>query len=364
VSNNTESRLVYFNAPAMMPADISKFPGRYKQTQTLTSSDPLFELNRGTVISRKGWLTPDLTYENDWIDKDSDTDSEDEESESDSTSSTTTGTSRRARLRQRREERGRESENPQPGLWDRFRRPPNEEREASRSTLFPNGTQYGFRFMYNPPAITFSIGVATGINFSFLLSGQEKASPVIGSGSQIGVNLTISRVDDISILSTLNNLQTPTENQLREVLGLYGTWGTGRSSVASQKNPGDKNQSVLNLRDDEASAKLAQIREIAKLGTMHDMNHLFRAFAAKNWKTAYRGTTADIGIAYSVPLVLYLSESMVYRVRLSDLSYTHKIFSPSMIPTLTDVSLAFTRIPDVVGWEGNNGPGEVLKGRI
>jgi hypothetical protein len=364
VSNRNEGRLVYFNAPAMMTADISKFPGRYRQTQTLTSTDPLFELDRGTVISRKGWLTPDLTYEDDWIDKDSDSDSEDEEeSESPRTESSS---SSGAQARRNNDAQVLDIARRQAGLPSTNTSSTQDftHEQASITTLFPNGTQYGFRFMYNPPAINFSIGVATGINFSFLLSGQEKATPVIGSGSQIGVNLTISRVDDIAILSTLNNLQNPTESQLNSVLKLYGTWGAGKSSVASQKNPVDENQSVLNLRDDEASAKLAQIREVAKLGTMHDMNHLFRAFAAKNWKTAYRGTTADIGIAYSVPLVLYLSQGMVYRVRLSDLNYTHKIFSPSMIPTLTDVSMTFVRIPDVVGWEGNNGPGEKLQDRI
>lgn len=354
----SSTRKVYFNAPAMSgvnhgsSADITTYPGKY---DVLPPNEPLRRPVRNTllpearsdVIARKGWLTPDLTYENDWTEQDVDPESEDDEEP------TGRGSARARRNGGRsQDEEVNESTTP-------------DQIAADVSTLFPNNTQYGFRFMYNPPALDFSIGLATGVNFSYILSGAEKASPMIASGSSIGINLTISRVDDLAVLRTVSQGREPSTEELRSVLraGMYGTWGASRRVVEGDRNGANTNQRAMSFMDAESEAKIAQLREIAQLGTMHDMNHLFRAFAAKNWKTAYRGTTADIGIAYSVPLVLYLSRKMIYRVRLANLNYTHRVFNPDMIPTLTDVSLSFSRIPDVVGWEGISGPGERLENR-
>lgn len=369
--SDSTSRKIYFNAPAMMPADISVYPGRYAtppsetptrqpvRTTLFNENSGVNKENRSSVITRKGWLTPDLTYEDDWVEQDVDPESEGQEDDTDGQSRGGGGFIRWG------------SNSPNNPNY----RPPREEnddqqnelaQEANLSNLFPNNTQYGFRFMYNPPSLDFSIGVTPGVNQSFIFSGAEKAVQMIGTGSSITVNLTISRVDDLAAMSALSPGRFPTLDELRELLPLYGNWAQSRQSISNDGFIDGKGQrrSQAYMINVETSAKLTQLEEISKQGTMHDMNHLFRSFTGRNWKTAYRGITSDIGIAYSAPLVLYLSDKMTYRVILSNLSYSHRIFSPDMIPTLTDVSIQFTRVPDVVAWEGEGGPGTRLESRL
>ena len=91
------------------------------------------------------------------------------------------------------------------------------------------------------------------------------------------------------------------------------------------------------------------LKGIAERGTMYDLEYLFRASFGRKWKTLWRGDTADVGLIFSLPLRLYLSSKMVYRVRLRGVQFTHKSFTPEMIPLYTEVSLTFERIPDMIG---------------
>jgi hypothetical protein len=308
-------RNVYFNAPAMVQADISEYPGAYNSDgYTPTKQD------RALVIARKGWLTPDVMFFKDWEVDSSTTTEEDGELAGEDKSAT----------------------------------------EINLQKLFPSNEQYGFRFMYNPPAIAFSLGIPGGVNAQFVMSGADKSTPQVPTGSTISLNLTISRVDDIAFIYGTDGHRP--RSDLGSVLKDYGYWQTNapgephKDQITGLRPPyaeaTDAQNTSYNIRT-ETRAVLAQVKEIARLGTMHDMNYLFRSMIARDIQTTYRGTTADIGIGFSVPMALNLgNDNMMYRVRLGSLNYTHKQFHPSMIPTITDVALSLERIPDSINWTG------------
>ena len=325
---STGSRSVFFNAPAMRRVDTTKYVGREEPGPSSSPRNSaqyeLREVGRGDVIWRKGWMTPDLTYETAWEGV-SDEDAEDDDS----------------------------SDLP-PGRAPGSPVTPRQ-KKVDAEALFPGSQQYGFRFMYNPPQINFSLATTQGVNINYIMSGLEKATALIPSGSRIGVNLTISRVDDLSVLQNTTNLN--------EVLNFYGAddaapvgWGANTRPVVTgvPPNSGETAKPYSYKIDQEVRAVLSQIREIKQKGTLHDLEYFFRSVAARNWSTAYRGETADVGMMFKVPMILDLGNSaMRYRVMIDSAQYTHKLFTPSMIPTLTELSLSFQRIPDTINWDGN-----------
>jgi len=319
-------RKVYFNAPAMTRIDIVKYPGRYQERQAPDGVAPnvgyeFEDTKRSLVMSRKGWLTPDLTFSNDWTTKDPEDSTDDGE---------------RATTNQ---------------LAD--------EQEVSLESLFPANNQYGFRFMYNPPEISFSLGISTGVNAQYVMMGLDKATPMVPTGSTINLDLTISRVDDLAVIYGANGNQPLSDGALRNLIDEYGAWSDRRSPHAaiinSRISPQQQTANNLGYKVDvETKAVMSQIREIAKLGTMHDLNYLFRTFVARDFDTAYRGITSDIGIGFSVPMILCLgNDNFTYRVRLGAMNYTHTSFNPDMIPMVTNVALSFERIPDAIAWTGS-----------
>jgi hypothetical protein len=313
------SRAVYFNAPAMTHADIVQYPGLYEADEQTPG-----EQKRALTVARKGWLTPDVMFFKDWTIDDGEKTGDDDGEQAGTDAS---------------------------------------EQVINMNTLFAQDQQYGFRFMYNPTSIGFVLGRAEGVNSQFIMSGADKATPQVPTGSTISLKLTISRVDDLAAIYGFAGHRPLEGINLDNLLPLYGRWGSPepgephKSEVGGLRPPYSKNDeeardTSYNVRV-ETDAVRSQISEIARLGTMHDLNYLFRAMIARDIKTTYRGTTSDIGIGFSVPMALNLgNDNMMYRVKLNSLSFTHILFNPSMIPMITDVSLTLDRIPDAIEWTG------------
>jgi len=208
----------------------------------------------------------------------------------------------------------------------------------SKSLLVLNGkpTIYGFKFLYNPATLDFSVGAYPGVNISYLYSGKNTAMPtgVQGTGSTISMSFPLTRIDDMQFIhgpgrvirvydgSDLRKIKSPNYTIDGDVNDVYGK--TGEFSVTNE-----------------------DIQGIGSRGTMYDLEFLFRATLGRAWNTQYRAKTADVGILFSMPMVLVLSETMVYRVRISSVQFTHRSFTPDMVPLYTDVALGFERIPDV-----------------
>ena len=202
---------------------------------------------------------------------------------------------------------------------------------------------YGFRFPFNPASLDFQISSTTNVNIGYVLAGSSTAMPTGLStvASSINFQIPLSRVDDMMAIRKLNVIKdgygggvvTATQGiayTVKDVGRLYGMDGT-YSGVTSDDLEG-----------------------IVQRGTMYDIEYLLRTCLGKPLDTVYRGKTADVGLLFGVPLVLTLGSldgkyrgGMRYRVRLAGVSYTHKSFTPNMVPLYTELNLSFERIPDV-----------------
>ena len=246
--------------------------------------------NQAVRVRRKGWLVPDTTFSTDWLAQ-------------------------------------------QEGVEDTAKLAKNSLIDIS----LKQPTIYGFKFMYNPTVIDFNVSTYDGVNIGYIYSGKSTALPtgVESSGSMINVSFPITRVDDMqAIKAQYTKMRVYNGSSIRnETVRTYSV----EDAQALYGKPG-----AFNVDADD-------IKGIAERGTMYDLEYLFRATLGRQWKTVFRGQTADVGIVFSVPLKLYLADKMVYRVRMRGISFTHRSFTPDMVPLYTDVSLSFERIPDVIG---------------
>jgi len=340
---NSTAYTIKFNAPALISADTSRHPGLDYANNTERLEGPkgeaiglkLVDIPRSDVISRKGFFIPDTSFSSDWQDT-----ADDENLQSDGN-----GTQEYASLPSDIGSLNLAGIVMNPlGAWESVKRlatgdyvsatdpsPSSTPDKLTINTLFPNNQKFGFRFMYNPPSLSFSVGVFQNVNSSYILTNPDSALPISSSGSTISVEIDISRVDDMSIAMWAAE-QAATDSQLLNKL-----YGSGAANLPSSLPDSSRVSTGVTLED---------LNEIRTKGTMYDLDFLFRTTLGRQWETVYRGTTADIGIMFSQPLMLYLSKAMVYRVRLTGVNYTHMIFTPDMIPTYTKVSLSFQRIPD------------------
>lgn len=368
---NTSTYTIRFNAPAIETSDIQYVPGSIEDNRGVISAQ-----SRSDVLSRKAWFAPDTTYLADWTDNADDEVDDTSEAEPDSGSfwlnlyrsipgaatflspaaaaasnvafvgATADAVSRgtgatessstyppasanaysaaRALLTQRIE-------------LSKADAPP---KKVNADTMFPNSTKFGFRFMYNPSLLGFRVGMSTGVNIGYIMSGGAKAMPtgLTSTNSNIAVSFPISRIEDLHLmegkaLASGRMAQMDIKNMIQRY-----------NSAAYPKVP-NRVWDHMNTQVDESD-----LLAIYQRGTMYDLDFLFRTCLGRQWSTFYRGYTADVGLAFSVPLVLYLGPSMIYRVRLADIGYTHKMFTPDMTPMYTEVTLNFERIPDVVGY--------------
>ena len=149
------------------------------------------------------------------------------------------------------------------------------------------------------------------------------------SGSSISLTFPITRIDDISAIESVK-IGSPYGSVEKATVVGDAIWAYGKKG--------------------EFKVSVQDLMEIKSRGTMYDLEFLFRALMGKKWTTVYRGQTADIGLGFSMPMRLVLSNRMVYRVRMSGIQYSHKSFTKDMVPMYTDVSLSFDRIPDVKGY--------------
>lgn len=328
---NTNAYTIKFNAPALISADISRYPGldsanmsqRLEGPKGETVGQNLVEVPRNDVILRKGFFIPDTSFANDWQDT---TDDEDLQEDGPGTQEYSSIASDLGNPFAWAKEQ-----------WDSFYASKTEEQSSSIpdkltiNNMFPNNQKFGFRFMYNPPQLSFSIGVPANVNASYILQSPDTGLPITSTGSTVNLQLEIMRVDDMSVISWAIE-QAKNDSQLLNKL-----YGTGAATLPSHLPDPSRVSNGVTVEDLEA---------IRDKGTMYDLDFLFKTTLGRQWNTVYRGTTADIGIAFSQPLMLYLSKSMVYRARLTSINYTHLLFTPEMVPMHTVLSLGFQRIPD------------------
>lgn len=183
----------------------------------------------------------------------------------------------------------------------------------------------GFQFMWNPETFSTSVQLNTEITPSpaDIFASVAGAFP---SGETLTVQVRLDRTNDFACMRhllqkdfslTLDN--SSKETKVYEELAKY--YQTSFSSLESAEDISKK------------------IRDLMDLGTVADLEYLYKAINGPYWKSITGRSTADIG---------YLSATLL-RVDIGPLSYVgyvnnltvnHIAFAQDMTPIRTDVSIA------------------------
>lgn len=194
---------------------------------------------------------------------------------------------------------------------------------TNADALVEPGKRYGFRFHYNPSSIEFGIQKRDDVNPAIVMSMPTRVMPITNGngGNTISVRLFLNRIEDYSLIKY--NSKSKQFELLDE--SMYG------------------------------GKKLSQedMKGIVERGTMWDMEYFFRACIGRPFKSEFRGTTADFGFIFGVPLELKLGQSMRYYGRIEGASYAHTSFTQNMVPLFTELSFTYVRYPDGTSFTGN-----------
>ena len=170
---------------------------------------------------------------------------------------------------------------------------------------------FGFKFMYNPQSINYSIPMNTSIDWT--LSTQDPANLIAGN---IAVNFTLylNRIADMTELMPLKAAPT------------------------------------LHSRNYPRQLSKEEVEGILLRGTEYDLEFLYRSVNGNrdmknNTLLTYNGESADKGYITGVPLWFVLHDNMRYYGSLQNISVDHVVFTDKMVPMLSIVSISFLRYP-------------------
>jgi hypothetical protein len=209
-----------------------------------------------------------------------------------------------------------------------------------------NDPRYGFQFMWNPDQYTTSVSV----NMDITPSWKDKFVDVVGafpSGEYLNLTVRLDRTNDFaSIKAVPTSIANPiivgtpsnSPNSTYTSTGLV----TYESLAGNYISPDyySPNQSFDGLTQANNSKK-DKIIELQQLGTLADLEYLYKAINGPNWTNQATGRkTSDIGFLSPTLLRIDLGPTS-YLGYVNNLTVNHTSFSKEMIPLRTDVSLQF-----------------------
>jgi hypothetical protein len=197
-------------------------------------------------------------------------------------------------------------------------------KKTTPGTYLNNKIRYGFAFHYNPTTVNMQYGMMPDIDPTMYTSGLESFNDLSGGlgYSTVTFNLVINRLHDMQYFNPTTGLIDP-------------KFGSG--SFAGRK-PDTREQ-----------------KDIWNKGTMYDIEFLLRTIvgfginSTLGRNASWDNITSDIGYLSGIPVELHLGKGLRYTGRIENLSINHVLFTERMIPTFSEVSITFTRIPDFTG---------------
>jgi hypothetical protein len=195
---------------------------------------------------------------------------------------------------------------------------------------------HAFRFQYNPGSISMAYAGTPLVDPNFEAAGLDKFN-LTGTGvtqSTITFQLLINRMYDMKYY-------TREDEQIPD--------GEGGVNPPGVLKPGAGN--VYG----EEFVSLETQRAIYNMGTMYDFEFLLRTIMGYTMKSALRdysffndGGTADMGFLGARPVELHLGKNMRYLGYITNINVEHVIFDSRMVPLFSNISIAFSRLPDYV----------------
>lgn len=199
-------------------------------------------------------------------------------------------------------------------------------RDAANTGADKKDPRYGFQFLWNPDTFTTSVAVNLEITPTF----ADKFVDVAGafpSGEVLAVTIRLDRTNDFSCIQGLPVIgPNPSDDAIAGVFAdrkYYDLAGTFDATGSYQDTFKDK------------------IKELRKLGTIADIEYLYKAINGPGWKNEATGReSSDIGFLSPTLLRIDIGP-LSYLGYVNNLSVNHIAFSRNMVPIRTDVSLNF-----------------------
>lgn len=235
--------------------------------------------------------------------------------------------------------------------------------------------RYGFRFHYNPSMIRHGLGVNnTGVNPAVILSGAAQSAPITpgDSPATVAFSVYLNRIEDMLLLAPKSVSRDDTYADAiaawnRQLEKAYANNNVDRVRDLLSNKPkksqfqfGRQQTLPLQQEIEYFYGKKMSDDDLIRLyerGTGYDLEFLFRTMLGRPWKTLLRGRTADVGVAFGVPLVLDFNagaspggvrHGQRYLGRVMNVSYNHLSFNRRMVPMWTEVAIDFMRYPDAI----------------
>lgn len=210
------------------------------------------------------------------------------------------------------------------------------QRAASRLARFEKAAKltairdrkFGFQFLWNPESISLSVDVNLEVTPS-IKDRFRTVSGVFPSMEYINLNITIDRTNDFACIRAE---QTGT-----------GVPQRGWKSLSDFYRKG-----LFPLQDNRESLFVEKVQELAQLGTLHDLEYLFKTVNGSglgetgDWANLLGRKTADIGFLQPTLLGIQLGptgQSLSYVGWINSLNVNHIAFNQAMVPIRTQVAM-------------------------
>lgn len=183
---------------------------------------------------------------------------------------------------------------------------------------FSSMNKYGFQFLYNPGTITMGVSGTAAVDYMKYVASPLNVMPDTGTSGFITFQLLLNRMHDFQYIRS--------DGSLRNDLTIEQVYGSAAPAGATE-----------------------EIAKIHRLGTMYDLEYLFKTVVGFEMKTQLRGTTADLGFLIGRLVELHIGKSMRYLVVINSVDITHALFDNRMVPISSVVQISASRIPDFQG---------------
>jgi hypothetical protein len=173
---------------------------------------------------------------------------------------------------------------------------------------------YGFKFTYNPTSFRYETAMNTAVDWT--MNSSDPAN-LIGGNVSVNFTLYLNRIADMTELKDIPVGQGTSKNY-PEVLSPEAVQG------------------------------------ILKRGTEYDLEFLYRVVNGSPKSTSlltYPGVSSDFGYVTGAPVWFEMHENLRYYGSLANLSVEHVLFTQSMVPMLSVVTITFLRYPSTEGIE-------------
>lgn len=227
--------------------------------------------------------------------------------------------------------------------------------------------KFGFQFLWNPDSYSTAIQLNTEVTPTPLdrFVGVAGAFP---SGESITFTLRLDRTNDFACMRHLlernyNNLNAATSDTKPSKVNtttLAGIQAASNSNTTpnafTQMVDFYKTSFTAGITDEAIIAQ--QIKELIELGTVADIEYLYKAINGDNWHNIAGRKTSDIGFLAATLLRIDIGP-LSYVGYVNSLSVNHIAFSQDMTPIRTDLSVSMNLMASAgLGQtqDGQNGP--------